>query len=122
LRDVEMTLREHYNNKREHYSFQWPQDYDRALFRIFTPALGNNPGDAAQFLARHRRKLCHEVAEGTGAHQYAINQMLSHMISRCQELKLRTTLTHDRTWQKVLVSLTVQIMNGIHSGYHRIAL
>jgi hypothetical protein len=122
LREVEMTLREHYHNKREHYTFQWPQDYDRALFRIFTPALGNNPGDAAQFLARHRRKLCHEVAEGTGAHQYAINQMLSHMISRCQELKLRTTLTHDRTWQKVLVSLTVQIMNGIHSGYHRIAL
>lgn len=123
LPEIEKTLREHYHNKREHYRFQWPPDYDRALLRIFSPEPGNDSAaGAAEFLLRHRRTLCHEVAEGTGAHQYAINQMLSQMINRCRELKLRVNLTQDNTWQKVLVSLTVQTMNGIHSGYHRIAL
>jgi len=48
--------------------------------------------------------------------------MLSHMINRCRELKLHVDLTENIALQKVLVALTVQTMNGIHSGYHRIAL
>ena len=123
LREIEITLLDHYRKKREHYAFKWPGDYDRALLRIFSSDHGNAsaPG-AAGFLLRHRRELRHEVAEGTGAHNYAIDQMLSHMINRCRELKLRVDPTQDRTWQRVLVSLTIQTMTGILSGYHRIAL
>lgn len=123
LPDLEITLRDHYHKKREHYAFKWPPDYDRALLRIFSSEPGHvsAPG-AAGFLLRHRRTICHEVAEGTGAHHYVIDQMLSHMINRCRELNLRVDPSQDRTWQKILVSLTVQTMNGIHSGYHRIAL
>jgi len=123
LPDIDITLLDHYHKKREHYAFKWPPDYDRALLRIFSSDHDRRsaPG-AAGFLRRHRRELCHEVAEGTGAHHYAIDQMLSHMISRCQDLKLRVDPAQDRTWQRVLVSLTIQTMNGIHSGYHRIAL
>jgi putative zinc-binding metallo-peptidase len=123
LPELGITLRDHYQKKREHYAFKWPPDYDRALFRIFSTERGNTsaPG-AAGFLRRHRRELCHEVAEGTGAHHYAIDQMLSHMINRCRELKLRVDPAQDRTWQRVLVSLTIQTMNGLLSGYHRIAV
>ena len=123
LPEIEKTLRDHYENKREHYALQWPPDYDRALLRIFSsePGLNFAPG-AAEFLLRHRRTLCHEVAAGTGVHQYAINQMVLHMINRCRELNLSLNLKQDHTWQQLLVTLTVQTMNGIHSGYHRIAL
>lgn len=123
LPEIRTTLREHYQKKREHYALQWPPDYDRELLRIFSsePKYDSRPS-AAGFLHRHRRALCHEVAEGTGVHQYAIDQMLSQMISRCRELKLRIPLALDHTRQKVLISLTVQTMNGIHTGYHRIAL
>lgn len=123
LPQIERTLRDHYKNKREHYALRWPPEYDWALLRIFSaePGQDSEPG-AAEFLVRHRRSLRREVAKGTGVHQYAINQMLSHMISRCQELGLTVNLTQDHTWQKVLVTLTVQTMNGVHSGYHRIAL
>ena len=123
LSEIHRTLREHYQDKRKHYAFQWPPDYDRALLRIFSLRHINNANQsAAAFLHRHRRTLCHEVAEGTGAHQYAINQMLSHMINRCRELDLHVNPTQDDALQKLLVSLTVQTMSGIHSGYHRIAL
>ncbi|HKX28384.1 MAG TPA: hypothetical protein VJ302_11850, partial [Blastocatellia bacterium] len=71
---------------------------------------------------RYRRVLCSQVSEGTGVHPYAIDQMFGEMIKRCRELKLRIRLTPEQASQKVLVMLTAQTMNGIHSGYHRIAL
>jgi hypothetical protein len=123
LHTLNTTLREHYEKKREYYAFQWPPDYDRDLLRIFTTEARQDAAlGAAGFLRRHRRELGSEVAEGTGVHSYAIDQMLGAMISRCRELKLRVNLTPERTRQKVLVLLTVQTMNGIHTGYHRIAL
>jgi hypothetical protein len=118
-----MTLQEHYENKRRQYDFQWPPDYDRDLLRIFSTEPGDRTAPSAVgFLRRHRLEFCHEVAEGTGAHEYAIDQMLAHMINRCRDLKLRLGLAPEETRRKTLVLLTVQTMNGIHSGYHRIAL
>ena len=117
------TLREHYRKKRQYYAFLWPPDYDRGLLRIFSPEPRHKSAPSAvAFLRRSRRELCREVAEATGVHSYAIDQMLTQMINRCREMKLRVDLTPEHTRQKVLVLLTVQTMNGIHSGYHRIAL
>jgi len=123
LSEIKVTLREHYANKRRHYDFQWPPDYDRDLLRIFStePRHQTRPS-AVSFLRRHRRELCYEVAEGTGAHEYAIDQMLAQMINRCRDLKLRVGLQQEHARKKALVLLTVQTMNGIHTGYHRIAL
>ena len=123
LPEIKTTLREHYRNKKKHYAFQWPPNYDRDLLRIFSSEPRHERcTSAVSFLRRGRRELCYEVAEGTGAHTYAIDQKLSHMINRCRELNLRVSLTPEHTRQKVLVLLTVQTMNGIYSGYHRIAL
>ena len=123
LSDIKVTLREHYANKKRHYDFEWPPDYDRDLLRIFStePRHQSFPS-AVSFLRRHRREICHEVAEGTGVHEYAIDQMLAQMINRCRDLKLRVGLQPEHARNKVLVLLTVQTMNGVHSGYHRIAL
>jgi hypothetical protein len=123
LPGLAMTLREHYSNKKKHYAFQWPPNYDRELLRIFsTEPRHKSSVSATSFLRRHRRELCREVSEGTGVHNYAVDQKLTHMSNRCRELGLRVGLTLEHTRQKVLVLLTVQTMNGIHSGYHRIAL
>ena len=123
LSTLEITLREHYDNKRKHYAFPWPPDYDRDLLRIFSsePRHRGTP-TAVSFLQGSRRELCREVAEGTGAHAYAVSQVFAMMVNRCKTLKLRVGLTPERAKQKVLVLLTVQTMNGIHSGYHRIPL
>ncbi len=123
LHKIKITLREHYQKKRQYYDFMWPPDYDRDLLRIFSTDTqdGNGPS-AVSFLRGHRRELCREVAEGTGVHIYAINQMFGEMINRCRKLQLRVDLTPEHARQKVLVMLTVQTMSGIHSGYHRIAL
>jgi hypothetical protein len=123
LREIKITLREHYEKKRRHYDFLWPSDYDRDLLRIFSADARHKVAPSAvSFLRRHRRELCGEVAEGTGVHSYAIDQMFGAMINRCRELKLRVGVTEEHARRKVLVWLTVQTMSGIYSGYHRIAL
>jgi hypothetical protein len=48
--------------------------------------------------------------------------MFLDMINRCRELNLRVGITPEHAKQKLLVLLTVQTINGIHTGYHRIAL
>jgi Putative zinc-binding metallo-peptidase len=122
LSDIRITLREHYLKKRRHYDFQWPPDYDRDLLRIFSSEGDHSHPSAVSFLRRHRRELRREVAEGTGVHNYAIDQMFLDMINRCRELNLRVGITPEHAKQKLLVLLTVQTINGIHTGYHRIAL
>jgi hypothetical protein len=123
LRELKITLREHYHEKKQHYAFRWPPNYDRDLLRVFStePRRASSP-TAVGFLRRHRRELCQEVADGTGVHPYAINQMYAHLMNRCRELKLHVGLTPEHTRRRALVLLTAQTMNGVHAGYHRIAL
>jgi hypothetical protein len=123
LRDVKTTLRQHYRNKRRHYGVDHPNFYDRDLRRLFSdaPEFAANI-TAAQFIARNRRTVRRVVAGWTGIYQYTIDQVLEDMIARCRELKLRVAGSEDQVRQEFTVLLTVQTMNYLHSGGHRLFL
>jgi len=123
LREMKLTLRQHYRNKRRHYGVDHPNFYDRDLRRVFSaaPEFSDNI-TAAQFIARNRRAVRRVVASWTGIYQYTIDQVLEDMIARCRELKLRVTDSEDQTRQEFTVLLTVQTMNYLHSGGHRLFL
>jgi hypothetical protein len=123
LRRVRRTLRQHYRRRRRHYGVDHPAFYDRDLRRLFSdaPEHGDRP-TAAQFLQRHRRPVRRLVAEWTGIYQYTIDKVLEDMIARCRELKLRLAIPEDQARQEFTVLLTVQVMNYLHSGRHRVAL
>src|SRR6187455_214585 len=117
------TLRQHYRNKRRHYGVDHPNFYDRDLRRIFSNApeyAGNRT--AAQFIARFRRQVRRVVSSWTGIYQYTIDQVLEDMIARCRELKLRLAVPEEHARQEFTVLLTVQAMNYLHSGGHRLFL
>lgn len=117
------TLRQHYRRKRRHYGVDHPQFYDRDLRRLFSDApefAGNMT--AVQFLGRIRRPLRRLVASWTGIYQYTIDRVLEDMISRCRELKLRLAVPEEQARHEFTVLLTVQTMNYLHSGRHRVAL
>lgn len=123
LAEIKKTLREHYREKRGHYSFQWPAYYDRDLKRAFS----DDPSDrsrptATSLLRRHRRELRHLVADVTGVHHYAVDQVLKNMIDRCKVLRLRVPAEGDHAAQRALIMLTAHTMNLVHAGYHRIPL
>jgi hypothetical protein len=123
LRDLTLTLRQHYRNKRRHYGVDHPNFYDRDLRRVFSdaPEYATNI-TAAQFIARNRRAVRRVVASWTGIYQYTIDQVLEEMIGRCRELKLRVAGSEDQARQEFTVLLTVQTMNYLHSGGHRLFL
>ena len=123
LRDAKKTLRQHYRNKRRHYGVDHPNFYDRDLRRIFSDAPDHASNiTAAQFIGRIRRPVRRVVASWTGIYQYTIDQVLEDMVARCRELKLRVRSSEEQARHEFTVLLTVQVMNYLHSGGHRLFL
>jgi hypothetical protein len=123
LRRIRRTLRQHYRRKRRHYGVDRPDFYDRDLRRLFSDApeyAGNVT--AAAFVTRIRRQVRRLVASWTGIYQYTIDQVLEDIIVRCRDLKLRLSVPEDTARREFTVLLTVQAMNFLHSGRHRLAL
>jgi len=120
---VKTTLRAHYKRKRERYDFRYPAVYERDLSRIFSddPRYKSRPS-AAVFLRSIRREVRQIVADGTGVHQYTIDHVLENMIDSCKNLRLRVNTPEREARRRVMIVLTVQVMNVLHSGYHRIAV
>ncbi len=120
---LQKTLRQYYKRKREHYGLEYPNFYDRDLRKLFSDApnfYGNRT--AASFLGRIRREVRRKVASWTGEYQYTIDQVLQHMIERSRQLDLRLVTPEDQAKLDFTVLLTVQTMNYLHSGRHRLAL
>src|SRR5262245_41180432 len=123
LHRLKKTLRDHYIQKRTYYAIHRPASYDSNLFRIFTPELNHGwRPPASQFMRRVCREVCQTVAQGTGIHLYTINHILKEMIDRCRELNLRVGIPVREAKQMLTVVLTMQTMQVMQKGYHRIPL
>ena len=117
------TLAEHYAKKREHYGLDHPDFYERDLRNLFSDApdyARNLP--AARFVRKIRQEARSTVASFTDSYQYTIDQLLQEIIERCREQNLRLTDSEETTKIDFMVFLTVQTMNYLHSGRHRVAL
>jgi hypothetical protein len=123
LRELRYTLGRYYRRKRRHQGIEHPEFYDRELRRLFSdaPEYASNI-TAAQFLGRIRTPVRRLVASWTGIYQYTIDRVLEDMIARCRELKLRLAVPEEQARHEFTVMLTVQTMNYLHSGRHRVAM
>jgi hypothetical protein len=123
LPSIRKTLRSHYERKRRHHGLLHPDFYDGDLRRLFSdrPEHAGNM-QAARFISRNRRDVRRKVAAWTGEYQYTIDQVIESMSKRANELHLRLKESEERTKLDFIVLLTVQTMNYLHSGRHRVAL
>ncbi len=123
LHSLRKTLRAWYERKRRIYGVQHPHFYDRDLRRLFSdkPEYTTNM-KAARFIARVRKDVRRMVAAWTGEYQYTIDQVLEDMLKRANEMNLRLKKDEEQTKSDFLVMVTVQTMNYLHSGRHRVAL
>jgi hypothetical protein len=62
------------------------------------------------------------VARWTDEHQYTIDQVIKQMIKRCEELHLHLARPQEQATLEATVLLSVQTMNYLHAGYHRLQL
>lgn len=117
------TLRRHYARKREHYGLEYPNFWDRDLRRLFSDAEEyRGQRKASRFMQSVRKDVRRLVSDWTGAYQYTIDRVLADMVGRADELNLRVKYPEDRTKVDFTVLVTVQTMNYLHSGRHRVAL
>ncbi len=123
LKRLKKTLGEHYARKREHYGLDHPDFYDSDLLNLFSnsPEYAKNPS-AARFVRKIRREVRSTVASFTDSYQYTIDQLIERIVDRCRELNLRLSDSEAATRNDFMVFLTVQTMNYLHSGRHRVAL
>ncbi len=117
------TLRQHYGDKRAHYEMTYPLFYDQDLRRLFS----DEPEDrrretAAAFLQRIRPEIRHLVSRWTGEYEYTLDQVLKEMIGRCRDLQLHVAPPEGRLKMELAILLTVQTMNYLHSGHHRVEM
>jgi hypothetical protein len=123
LRAIRRTLGTHYAKKREYFAWSWSANYDQELRRIFPE--GSDVADAppaTRYLRRVRSQLRTLIADGTGVHAYAVDQLLRQMIARAQKLDLRVTGPHQLTIERLLVMLTMQTAGVLHKGVPKVAL
>jgi hypothetical protein len=123
LNRIRKTLGEHYRIKREHYGLDHPDFYDSDLRNLFSnaPEYAKHPS-AARFVRKIRKEARGTVASFTDSYQYTIDQLIEKIVERCRELNLRLTDSEEATKVDFLVFLTVQTMNYLHGGRHRVAL
>jgi hypothetical protein len=123
LGSLTKTLREHYRRKRAYYTIHWPASYERNLYRIFSASSRRQSApSAAQFLRHYRAEISDIVARGTGVHRYTVNHIVKHMIVRCRQENLRLSMPEKEAREFIVVILTMQVMQVLRTGYHRIPL
>ncbi len=123
LRRLRNTLAEHYRAKRQHYGLDHPDFYESDLRNLFSNAPGYAKNlSAARFVHKIRKEVRSTVASFTDSYQYTIDQLLERIIEHCRDFNLRLIDSEDATKTGFMVFLTVQTMNYLHSGRHRVAL
>jgi hypothetical protein len=123
IETIRRTLGVHYAKKRKHHGLEYPNFYDRDLRILFSDAPAHASHlKASRFIERVRKDVRRTVTAWTGAYQYTIDQVIGDMVRRCDELNLRLREPEPQTKLDFLVLLTVQTMNYLHSGRHRVAL
>jgi len=117
------TLREHYEAKQARYERECSDFWDQGLRQLFSDTPDHRKREsAAAFIRRNRSEVRRQVSRWTGEYQYALDLVLDEMIGRCRELKLQVTDSETQLQMDFAILLTVQTMNYLHRGGHRVAM
>jgi hypothetical protein len=115
LSQLRKTLQQHYDKRRAQYSVAHPDIWDADLRRVFSDDPRHRQQEAASsFLRRNRGELRRMVARWTGEHQFTLDLVLSNMIGRCRELKLRVVGSERNVRTNFAVLLTAKTMHFLY--------
>lgn len=122
LSDLKYTLGEHYKRKKKFYTVEWAQTFDIELKKIFTEKIKTNSLTAEKFLKSVRKNIRKNISDVLDVPQYTIDQLLRELIKRSIKLNLQLKLDEEEALEKLIIIITAQVINLIHTGYYRIPL
>lgn len=120
LHRLRRTLAEHYAARRRKYTVKFPNTYDADLRRLFSEEPRHRRNEAASsFLRRNRAEIRRLVSKWTGEYQYTLDLVLTDMIGRCRDLRLRVAGPEREAVMNFAVLLTVKTMHFQYSQGRR---
>ncbi len=114
------TIRAHYEKRRAQYSVAFPDIWDTDLRRVFSDDPRHRDREAAStFLRRNRSELRRMVARWTGEYQFTLDLVLTNMIGRCRQLRLRAVGSERNLRVNFAVLLTAKTMHFLYEQGRR---
>lgn len=114
---LNVKLKNHYTRKRKLYEDAYEDFYDKDLEKLFSASV-EAPGrlKAAAFLRQNRKLLLECVCNWSNGRKYRVNELLSDLIARCQELDLYVQPGDPKLLLEVAAFLTTLVMNHLFTG------
>jgi hypothetical protein len=114
---LNVKLKTYYARKRKVYEDSFPDFYDKDLRQLFpAPAEAAGRVKASVYLRQNRRPLMDAVCRWTNEKQYRVNQLLTQLIDRCNELGLYLVPHDPKQNGQLSAYITTLVMNHLFTG------
>jgi len=110
---LNVKLKTYYARKRKLYEDTYPDFYDADLRQLFAAPTGIK---ASAYLQRRRRRLLNAVCQWTNEKKFRVNQLLSRLTRRCDQLKLHVLNDDPQQDFRISVFVTTLVMNYLFTG------
>lgn len=110
-------LKTYYARKRKAYEDSFPDFYDNDLRQLFDAA-ADAPSrvKASEYLQRHQQHLMNAVCQWTKENRYRVNQLLTRLTARCDQLGLCIKAYDPKQNLQVAAYITTLVMNHLFTG------
>ena len=114
---LNVKLKKYYAQKRKLYEDTYPDFYDKDLRKLFDAgAEVAGRVKASAWLRQHRRHLMDSVCQWTNEKKYRVNELLKHLIERCDQLALHVKADDAARTLQVTSYVTTLVMNYLFTG------
>lgn len=110
---LKVKLKIYYARKRKLFADAYPDFYDADLRALFAAANGIK---ASSYLRLRRRRVMNSVCQWTNEKKYRVNELLSRLIHRCDELGLKVQNDDPQQDFRVAAFITTLVMNYLYTG------
>jgi len=110
---LNLKLKTYYARKQKLYEDIYPGFYDADLRQLFAAPAGIK---ASSYLRLRRRRLLNAVCQWTNEKKYRVNELLTRLIERCDELGLRAQNDDPQQDFRISAYITILVMNYLFTG------
>jgi len=114
---LNLKLKTYYARKRKLYEDSYPDFYDNDLKKLFAAAPdAAGRQKASHYLKAHRRPIMNSICQWTNEKKYRVNQLLTRLIARCDQLDLYVKSDDPVLNLHVASYVTSLVMNYLFTG------
>ncbi len=110
---LNVKLKTYYARKRKLYEDTYPGFYDVDLRQLFSAPTGIK---ASSYLRQRRRRLMNSVCQWTNEKKFRVNELLTRLIDRSDELGLRVQNDDPQQDFRVASYITTLVMNYLYTS------